>query len=262
MTFADLRLIDPLLRAVTAEGYTTPTPIQQQAIPYVLDGRDLLGLAQTGTGKTAAFALPILQRLVGSGRRPHGDRNIAVLVLTPTRELAAQIGEGFAAYGKHLGYKHAVIFGGVGQNAQERAVRGGLDILVATPGRLLDLIQQRIVHLNKLEIFVLDEADRMLDMGFIHDVRRVITHLSPSDKRQTLFFSATMPAEAKKLADAILRNPATVAVAPVSSTAERVEQRIFFVERNDKRPALAALLESDPSITRALIFTQMKHTAN
>jgi ATP-dependent RNA helicase RhlE len=250
------------LRAVTAEGYTTPTPIQQQAIPYVLDGRDLLGLAQTGTGKTAAFALPILQRLVGSGRRPHGDRNIAVLVLTPTRELAAQIGEGFAAYGKHLGYKHAVIFGGVGQSAQERAVRGGLDILVATPGRLLDLIQQRIVHLNKLEIFVLDEADRMLDMGFIHDVRRVITHLSPSDKRQTLFFSATMPPEAKKLADAILRNPATVAVAPVSSTADRVEQRIYFVERNDKRPALAALLESDPSVTRALVFTQMKHTAN
>jgi ATP-dependent RNA helicase RhlE len=262
LTFADLRLIDPLLRAVTAEGYTTPTPIQQQAIPYVLDGRDLLGLAQTGTGKTAAFALPILQRLVASGRRPHGDRNIAVLVLTPTRELAAQIGEGFAAYGQHLGYKHAVIFGGVGQSAQERAVRGGLDILVATPGRLLDLIQQRIVHLSKLEIFVLDEADRMLDMGFIHDVRRVISHLSPSHDRQTLFFSATMPPEAKKLADSILRNPATVAVAPVSSTQDRVEQRIYFVERNDKRPALAALLESDPSIARALVFTQMKHTAN
>ncbi len=250
------------MRAVAAEGYATPTPIQQQAIPYVLEGRDLLGLAQTGTGKTAAFALPILQRLSASGRRPHGDRSIAVLVLTPTRELAAQIGEGFAAYGKNLGYKHAVIFGGVGQNAQERAVRGGLDILVATPGRLLDLIQQRIVHLNKIEIFVLDEADRMLDMGFIHDVRRVISHLSPSHNRQTLFFSATMPPEAKKLADAILRNPATVAVAPVSSTAERVEQRIFYIERGDKRPVLAALLETDPTITRALVFTQMKHTAN
>jgi len=260
LTFADLRLIDPLLRSVSAEGYTTPTPIQQQAIPHVLEGRDLLGLAQTGTGKTAAFALPILQRLQAAGRRPHGDRAIAVLVLTPTRELAAQIGEGFGAYGRHLGYKHAVIFGGVGQNAQERAIRGGLDILVATPGRLLDLVQQRIVHLNKIEIFVLDEADRMLDMGFIHDVRRVISHL-PRD-RQTLFFSATMPPEAKKLADAILRNPATVAVAPVSSTAERVEQRIYFVERGDKRPALAALLETDATITRALVFTQMKHTAN
>ncbi|HEY2743358.1 MAG TPA: DEAD/DEAH box helicase [Polyangia bacterium] len=262
MTFADLRLIEPLLRAVAAEGYATPTPIQQQAIPHVLDGRDLLGLAQTGTGKTAAFALPILQRLSASGRRPHGDRSIAVLVLTPTRELAAQIGEGFAAYGKHLGYKHAVIFGGVGQNAQERAVRGGLDILVATPGRLLDLMQQRIVHLNRIETFVLDEADRMLDMGFIHDVRRVIAQLPPSHNRQTLFFSATMPPEAKKLADAILRNPATVAVAPVSSTAERVEQRIYNVERGDKRPILAALLETDPTITRALVFTQMKHTAN
>ncbi|HEX8954028.1 MAG TPA: DEAD/DEAH box helicase, partial [Polyangia bacterium] len=216
--------------------------------------------AQTGTGKTAAFALPILQRLSASGRRPHGDRSIAVLVLTPTRELAAQIGEGFGAYGRHLGYKHAVIFGGVGQNAQERAVRGGLDILVATPGRLLDLVQQRIVHLNRIEIFVLDEADRMLDMGFIHDVRRVISHL-PRD-RQTLFFSATMPPEAKTLADAILRNPATVAVAPVSSTAERVEQRVLFVERGDKRPVLAALFETDASITRALVFTQMKHTAN
>ncbi|MCU1276589.1 MAG: ATP-dependent helicase RhlE [bacterium] len=260
MTFADLQLIDPLLRAVKAEGYTVPTPIQQQAIPYVLDGRDLLGLAQTGTGKTAAFALPILQRLALSGRHPHGDRSIAVLVLTPTRELAAQIGEGFGAYGRHLGYKHTVIFGGVGQGAQERAVRGGLDILVATPGRLLDLIQQRIVHLNRIEIFVLDEADRMLDMGFIHDVRRVITHL-PKD-RQTLFFSATMPPEAKKLADQILRNPATVAVAPVSSTQDRVDQLIYFVEKNDKRPVLASLLESDPSITRALVFTQMKHTAN
>jgi ATP-dependent RNA helicase RhlE len=260
LTFADLRLIEPLQRAVATEGYTTPTPIQQQAIPYVLDGRDLLGLAQTGTGKTAAFALPILQRLSASGRRPHGDRAIAVLVLTPTRELAAQIGDGFGAYGRHLGYKHAVIFGGVGQNAQERAIRGGLDILVATPGRLLDLVQQRIVHLGKIDIFVLDEADRMLDMGFIHDVRRVISHLPR--ERQTLFFSATMPPEAKKLADAILRNPATVAVAPVSSTAERVEQSVLFVDKNDKRPVLAALLEGDPAITRALVFTQMKHTAN
>src|SRR5512135_1016382 len=225
LTFANLRLIEPLQRAVATEGYTTPTPIQQQAIPYVLEGRDLLGLAQTGTGKTAAFALPILQRLSASGRRPHGDRAVAVLVVTPTRELAAQIGEGFGAYGRHLGYKHAVIFGGVGQNAQERAIRGGLDILVATPGRLLDLVSQRIIHLNKIEIFVLDEADRMLDMGFIHDVRRVITHL-PREK-QTLFFSATMPDEAQKLADDLLRDPVQVAVTPVSSTVDLIDQRLY-----------------------------------
>src|SRR5277367_3405272 len=177
MPFSELGLLPALEAAVASEGYVEPTPIQARAIPYVLEGRDLLGLAQTGTGKTAAFALPILQRLAQSGRRPHGDRPIAVLVLTPTRELAAQIGESFAAYGKHLGYRHAVIFGGVGQREQERTLRAGIDILVATPGRLLDLCQQRIVHLNKLEIFVLDEADRMLDMGFIHDVGKVIAML-------------------------------------------------------------------------------------
>src|SRR5438270_4460995 len=165
--FEELGLIEPIARAVRDEGYTQPTPIQAAAIPHVLEGRDLLGLAQTGTGKTAAFALPILQRLAKSGRRPHGDRPIAVLILTPTRELASQIGDSFAAYGKHLGYRHTVIFGGVGQNAQEKALRQGIDILVATPGRLLDLVGQRLVHLGKLEIFVLDEADRMLDMGFI-----------------------------------------------------------------------------------------------
>jgi ATP-dependent RNA helicase RhlE len=258
-TFEELHLIEPIARAVRDEGYVTPTPIQQQAIPHVLAGRDLLGLAQTGTGKTAAFALPILQRLAKSGRRPTGDRPIAVLVLTPTRELAAQIDDSFGTYGKHLQFRHAVIFGGVGQSAQERALRSGIDILTATPGRLLDLVSQRHVHLSRLEIFVLDEADRMLDMGFIHDVRRVI-ELLPR-KRQTLFFSATMPPEARKLADMLLHDPATVAVTPVSSTVETIEQRVYFVGKSDKRALLKHVLR-DPSITRALVFTRTKHGAD
>jgi ATP-dependent RNA helicase RhlE len=259
-TFEHLGLIEPLARAVRDEGYLRPTPIQQSAIPHVLAGRDLLGLAQTGTGKTAAFALPILQRLHASGRRPHGDRPIAVLVLTPTRELAAQIGDSFAQYGRHLGFKHTVIFGGVGQHAQERALRAGVDILVATPGRLLDLVSQRLVHLSKLEIFVLDEADRMLDMGFVHDVRRVVALLPK--KRQTLFFSATMPPEAKRLADGLLHDPATVAVTPVSSTVETIDQAVYLVhDKSDKRALLAEIL-GDPTITRALVFTRTKHGAN
>jgi ATP-dependent RNA helicase RhlE len=258
-TFTDLNLIEPLARAVREEGYVHPTPIQVSAIPHVLAGRDLLGLAQTGTGKTAAFALPILQRLAASGRRPHGDRPIAVLVLTPTRELAAQIGESFGQYGRYLGFRHTVIFGGVGQNAQERALRAGIDILVATPGRLLDLAAQRVVHLAHLEIFVLDEADRMLDMGFVHDVRRVAALLPP--KRQTLFFSATMPPEAKRLADGLLHDPATVAVTPVSSTVEAVEQSVYLVDKNDKRALLQHVL-GDRAITRALVFTRTKHAAN
>lgn len=259
MTFEQLDLIAPLQRAVREEGYLRPTPIQSQAIPHVLQGRDLLGLAQTGTGKTAAFALPVLQRLVQSGRRPSGDRPIAVLVLTPTRELAAQIGESFAHYGKHLGYRQAVIFGGVGQKAQEQALRAGVDILVATPGRLLDLADQRIVHLSRLEIFVLDEADRMLDMGFVHDVRRVVA-LLPT-KRQTLFFSATMPPEAQRLADGLLRDPAKVAVTPVSSTVESVDQSVYLVDKTNKRALLQQVL-ADRSIKRALIFTRTKHMAN
>jgi ATP-dependent RNA helicase RhlE len=259
MSFADLGLLPQLLRAVAEEGYEEPTPIQLKAIPHVLAGRDLLGLAQTGTGKTAAFALPILQRLVQLNVRPSGDRPIRVLVLTPTRELAAQIGDSFFAYGRHLGYRHTVIFGGVGQSAQERALRSGVDVLVATPGRLLDLIGQRLVHLQRLEIFVLDEADRMLDMGFIHDVRKVIALLP--QRRQTLFFSATMPPEAQRLADVLLHDPATVAVAPVSSTAERVDQWIYFVEKGDKRALLAYLL-GDPQISRALVFSRTKHGAN
>jgi ATP-dependent RNA helicase RhlE len=259
-TFAHLGLIEPLSRAVRDEGYVVPTPIQLAAIPHILAGRDLLGLAQTGTGKTAAFALPILQRLHASGRRATGDRPIAVLVLTPTRELASQIGDSFAQYGRHLGFKHTVIFGGVGQNAQERALRAGIDILIATPGRLLDLVQQRLVHLSKLSVFVLDEADRMLDMGFIHDVRRVVALLPK--QRQTLFFSATMPPEAKRLADGLLHDPATVAVTPVSSTVDTVDQAVYLVhDKSDKRALLQQVL-SDESITRALIFTRTKHGAN
>ncbi len=258
-TFDELQLIDPIARAVRDEGYTRPTAIQAAAIPHVLAGRDLLGLAQTGTGKTAAFALPILQRLAASGRVPKGDRPIGVLILTPTRELAAQIGESFAAYGRHLAFKHTVVFGGVSQQAQERALRAGVDILVATPGRLLDLVAQRVIFLQRLEIFVLDEADRMLDMGFVHDVRRVIALLPP--KRQTLFFSATMPPEAQKLADALLTNPATVAVTPVSSTVDAVEQLIFLVEKGDKRRLLTHLLH-DERVVRALVFSRTKHGAD
>ena len=257
MRFEDLHLIEPLLKAVHAEGYTEPTPIQAQAIPHVLEGRDLLGLAQTGTGKTAAFALPILQRL--NAVKHAGKPAIRVLILTPTRELASQIGESFATYGKNLGLRHTVIFGGVGQHSQEQALHRGIDVLVATPGRLLDLMQQRFVHLEKLEVFVLDEADRMLDMGFIHDVKRIIQAIPK--KRQTLFFSATMPREAQVLADAILVNPKTVAVVPPATTAEKVEQSLFFIEKAAK-PALLAHLLKDAAITRALVFSRTKHGAN
>jgi ATP-dependent RNA helicase RhlE len=221
MRFEDLKLIDPLLRAVRAEGYTEPTPIQQQAIPHVLEGKDLLGCAQTGTGKTAAFALPILQRL---SAQPRQDRSIRVLVLAPTRELATQIGESFRAYGRNTGLKQTVIFGGVGQSPQVDALRRSPDILVATPGRLLDLMGQGYIKLDKIEILVLDEADRMLDMGFIHDVRRIINAVPR--KRQTLLFSATMPLEIQDLANNILINPTRVEVTPVASTVELIHQSI------------------------------------
>ena len=257
MSFDQLGLAPPLLRALAEEGYTEPTPIQSQAIPYLLAGRDILGCAQTGTGKTAAFALPILQRLAPAG--PGRARPVRVLVLTPTRELAAQIGESFAAYGRHMPHKHTVVFGGVGQDAQVRALRAGVDIVVATPGRLLDLMGQGLLSLSHLQVFVLDEADRMLDMGFIHDVRRVIQVLPP--RRQTLFFSATMPPDIQELADSILSDPAKVAVTPVSSTAEKVEQSVYFVEKGDKRAFLVDLM-ADPAITRALVFTRTKHGAN
>jgi ATP-dependent RNA helicase RhlE len=258
MQFAELGLIPPIAQAVQAEGYEKPTPIQARAIPHVLAGRDLLGLAQTGTGKTAAFALPILQRLahIAPGR---GHRHIRCLVLTPTRELASQIGESFTTYGKHLPLRTTVIFGGVGMEAQRQALKHGIDILVATPGRLLDLANQRLVDLQSLEVFVLDEADRMLDMGFIHDVKRVI-NLLPS-RRQTLFFSATMPREAQELADRLLVKPETVAVTPPATTAEKVDQEVFFVEKADKRALLVDVLR-DSGMKRVLVFSRTKHGAN
>jgi ATP-dependent RNA helicase RhlE len=259
MQFSDLRLIEPILRAVTEEGYETPTPIQQQAIPHVLTGRDLLGCAQTGTGKTAAFALPMLQLLSAAPPSRDKRRPIRALILTPTRELAAQIGESFATYGRHLRVRHTVIFGGVGQSGQERALAAGPDVLIATPGRLLDLAQQGLVSFRDLSIFVLDEADRMLDMGFIHDVRRVIA-LIP-EKRQTLFFSATMPPEIQDLSNRILKDPAKVAVTPIASTAERIDQHVFFVNQSDKRALLQHVL-GDPAIERVLVFTRTKHGAN
>lgn len=259
MTFDDLRLIEPLLRALKTEGYTQPTPIQQQAIPQVAAGKDLLGCAQTGTGKTAAFALPILQELYNNPRPATKRPGIRVLVLTPTRELAIQIDESFGSYGRHTNLKHAVIFGGVSQHPQEATLRRGVDILTATPGRLLDLMNQGIIRLDTIEIFVLDEADRMLDMGFIHDMRKVIAKLP--EKRQTLFFSATMPPEIQKLADTLLRNPVKVEVTPVSSTVEKIEQEVFMVEKTEKRKLLKHLLE-ERHIPRVLVFTRTKHGAD
>lgn len=263
MSFNDLSLIEPLLRALEAEGYERPTPIQQQAIPPVLEGNDLLGCAQTGTGKTAAFALPMLQLLHTKYPAPVGGtgtrRPIRALILTPTRELALQISESFSAYGKHLQLRNMVVFGGVGQTPQTDALRRGTDILVATPGRLLDLMNQGFVDLRSLSIFVLDEADRMLDMGFIHDVRKVIAKLPT--KRQTLFFSATMPPEIANLADSILVDPVKVAVAPPATTAELVQQKVFFVNKHDKKNLLIHLMQ-DPDIKSALVFTRTKHGAN
>ncbi len=259
MSFENLNLIEPILRALKTEGYTIPTPIQEQSIPIILDRKDLLGCAQTGTGKTAAFAIPILQILEGGKIYDKGPRAIKCLILTPTRELAIQIGESFGAYGRHTGMKHAVIFGGVSQGAQVSALKSGIDILIATPGRLLDLINQKFVHLHYLKIFVLDEADRMLDMGFINDVKKIITKIP--QKRQTLFFSATMPPEIQKLANTILVDPEKVEVTPVSSTADTIDQSIFFVEKGDKKKLLIHLL-NDKAIKSALIFTRTKHGAD
>lgn len=257
MKFEDLRLADPLLKAVADQDYLSPSPIQEKAIPPVLEGRDLIGCAQTGTGKTAAFALPILQRL---SRKPSGgQRPIRTLILTPTRELALQIHESFEAYGKYLPLGCAVIFGGVSQQPQVEALRKGVDILVATPGRLNDLIGQGFVSLKHLEIFVLDEADRMLDMGFVHDVKKVISHLP--DRRQTLLFSATMPREIVQLAQTILTNPVRVEVTPVSSTVDAIQQSVYFVDKSNKKHLLVHLLK-DPTVRSALVFTRTKHGAD
>ena len=259
MTFKELNLINPILKAIDREGYEHPSPIQAQAIPLLLEGRDLLGCAQTGTGKTAAFAIPILQTL----HRRHADnaakRTIQALVLTPTRELAAQVGQSFQAYGRYTGLKTTVIFGGVGQEPQVSALRAGVDVLVATPGRLCDLIGQKLCDLSSVSMFVLDEADRMLDMGFIHDVKRVIAVLPQN--RQTLLFSATMPNEIAALAKTILRNPVTVAVTPVSSTVDVIEQSVYFVDKVNKGALLIDLLQSS-EITSALVFSRTKYGAD
>ena len=259
MAFKKLTLIEPILKALTVEGYTTPTPIQAQSIPLILERRDLLGCAQTGTGKTAAFAIPILQILHQEKQEERGPRHIKVLILTPTRELAIQIDESFAAYGKFTGLTHTVIFGGVSQLNQTNILRRGVDILVATPGRLLDLISQGFIDLKYLKIFVLDEADRMLDMGFIHDVKRIITKLPA--KRQTLFFSATMPPEIQKLANVLLSNPAKVEVTPASSTVDAIVQSLYHVDKKDKQKLLLHLL-NDNAIVTALVFTRTKHGAD
>ena len=259
MLFEQLNLITPILQALTTKGYTRPTPIQEQAIPVVLEGRDLLGCAQTGTGKTAAFAIPILQILYNEQKAGQGNNAIKALILTPTRELAIQIDESFAAYGKNTGLRHLVVFGGVSQVPQVQALRRGVDILIATPGRLLDLMNQRVVNLQHISLFVLDEADRMLDMGFVQDVKRVIQKL-PAQK-QTLFFSATMPYEIQSLANTILHEPVTVEVTPVSSTAEQIEQAVYHVSKENKRALLVHLLR-DRSIKNALVFTRTKHGAD
>ena len=256
MRFTDLQLIEPLQDAVAKAGYTVPTPIQQAAIPPALLGRDVLGCAQTGTGKTAAFSLPILQRIDESAV---DEPRIRALILTPTRELAAQIGESIETYGAELDLWHTVIFGGVNEKPQVAELKRGVDILVATPGRLLDLMNRGFVNLKGIEIFVLDEADRMLDMGFIHDVKRITAAL-PS-KRQTLFFSATMPDEIRKLADSLLKDPEFVSVPPVSSTVDRIEQSICFTDKGDKTRLLIEKLNT-PNCQRVLVFSRTKHGAN
>ena len=267
VSFADLGLIPQLLKALTDAGYTTPTPIQAGAIPKVITGRDLLGIAQTGTGKTAAFALPVIQRLVQlPALRVIAPRPILArarptrcLVLTPTRELALQVADSFRIYGKHTGLQVGVIFGGVGQRPQEELLKKGVDVLVACPGRLLDLANQGFVDLSALQVFILDEADRMLDMGFIHDIRKVVT-MVPA-RRQTLFFSATMPPAIRQLAAGLLTDPDQVAVTPVASTAERVEQGVYHLSITTKQPLLHKLLEN-PAWNKVLVFTRTKHGAD
>ncbi len=256
MTFNDLDLINPLMRALGDAGYTKPTPVQEKAIPHVLAGRDMVACAQTGTGKTAAFSIPVLQNLQNSGNK---RKNIRALILTPTRELAIQIEQSLTSYGKYLPLRHAVVYGGVSQNPQVSKIRKGIDILVATPGRLLDLMGQGHIHLSNLEVFVLDEADRMLDMGFINDVRKVIKVLPK--KRQTLLFSATMPGEIQDLAKKLLYKPVKVEVTPPSTTVEKIDQSLYYTNRPDKRKLLVHLLK-EKDIGSALVFTRTKHGAD
>ncbi|MEM8965528.1 MAG: DEAD/DEAH box helicase [Bacteroidota bacterium] len=259
MTFQDLKITTPILKALAAEGYTHPTPIQQQAIPILLRKRDLLGCAQTGTGKTAAFAIPILQHLHLDQRRETNRRKIRALVVTPTRELAIQIDESFTAYGRFTSIRNTVIFGGVKQGTQVQALQRGVDVLIATPGRLLDLMNQGIITLKDIEYFVLDEADQMLDMGFIHDIRKIIARLP--EQRQSLFFSATLPPESLKLSQKILGNPEKVTIKPEQTTAEKVQQSVYFVEKKSKAKLLIHLLQTE-AIDSALVFSRTKHGAN
>lgn len=256
MTFNDLGLIDPILKALNDKGYTTPTPIQQQAIPPVLQGKDLLGVAQTGTGKTAAFAIPIIQLIDKEG---YDKKGIKALIVTPTRELAIQINDNIREYSKHCRLKHAVIFGGVKQHAQVQQLRGGVDILVATPGRLLDLMDQGYISLKKIEMFVLDEADRMLDMGFIHDINKLLKVLP--QKRQSLFFSATMPPNILNLSKQILHHPIKVEVTPAATTAETVKQQIYYTNKASKKELILELLKN-PAMDQVLVFTRTKHGAD
>lgn len=260
MSFNNLKLIEPVLKALSNAGYINPTPIQEKAIPVVLEKKDLLACAQTGTGKTAAFTIPLLQLMheqqgLTSTHRP----SITTLILTPTRELAIQIGESIGAYGRYMHFKHLVIFGGVPQYSQVKSLRNGVDILVATPGRLIDLLNQGHISLNSIKYFVLDEADRMLDIGFLPEIKRILSRLP--QKKQTLLFSATMPQAIGQLANSLLKNPVKVEVTPVSSTAEMIQQSVFLVERQDKQALLINLLK-DKSIKTVLVFTQMKHSAD
>lgn len=256
-SFQELDLIEPLQRAIAAENYRTPTPIQAQSIPPLLEGRDMLGCAQTGTGKTAAFALPVLQHL--SQTRTGGRRQIRAVVLSPTRELAAQIRASFETYGAHLPLRSAVIFGGVSEKPQIRQLKKGVDLVVACPGRFLDLLGRGFIDLSGVECFVLDEADRMLDMGFIHDIRRIMKQLPK--RRQNLLFSATLPKSIVELANQILDNPVRVEIAPEEPTVEAIDQRIMYVEKRDKKRLIVDLLD-DPQVERAIVFTRTKHGAN
>jgi len=259
MTFEDLNIIDPVLKALRKEEYSIPTPVQGKAIPLILNRKDVLGSAQTGTGKTAAFAIPIIQHLYHEKNRNAERPRTKALVITPTRELAIQIGESFSTYGRYTNIRNTVVFGGVKQRPQEVALLKGVDVLVATPGRLLDLINQGIITLKHIEYFVLDEADRMLDMGFIHDIKKIIALLP--QKRQSLFFSATMPTNIVNLSQSILHNPVKVEVAPQSSTADTIQQKVYFTNKADKKDLLVHILK-DESINQVLLFSRTKHGAD
>jgi ATP-dependent RNA helicase RhlE len=259
MTFKELNIVPPIQKALKTKGYTNPTPIQEQSIPILLGGNDLLGCAQTGTGKTAAFAIPIIQQLYLKDQNKRGPRNIKALIVTPTRELAIQIADNFTEYSKHTELKNTVIFGGVKQGTQVNKLKAGVDILIATPGRLLDLINQRFINLRNIEHFVLDEADQMLDLGFINDIKKLLTLLPK--RRQSLFFSATMPENIKALSDTILHKPKSVTIQPKQATAERVEQAVYFVKKSDKLNLLISLIEERPNDS-TLVFSRTKHGAD